>query len=143
PPQPALQSKTSAQLPQFPIDTMQLHHMRTFFLLMADPQRTDLQTVVQGSIGGPGLIPFWQGIPVVDTSIITDGQMFVSHGKAPADLVGNGKSLKIMSERLLSIIRAFVPQEDFQVFPAPLFDVETKEPVGGYSVFHCIRKISA
>ncbi len=117
--------------------------MRTFFLFMLDPKRTDLQSVVQDNIEGPRLLAFWQGIPVKDRSIFAGAQMFVSHNKPAADLVGNGPSLLIMSDRLLSIIRRFVPEEDYQQFPAPLFDVETKEPVVGYSVFHGLRKISA
>jgi hypothetical protein len=112
------------------------------FWIMSHQDREDLQGVTA-----------YEGIDefVDRTSIFRDGLPF--HGTIPkevrfyvsaggiCDYLPNAKSWPIVSTRLLKIIQQF--SSDFQVFDAPLFNKETKEPISEYKILNVTRRLEA
>src|SRR5437899_437358 len=105
--------------------------MRRFFLLTYD-DREDLQAVSDYEIGEFDATFFWSGEPY--PGIIPENvRLLVGEGD-PSDFLGNPISWKIVSQRFLGHIARVVPEKDFEIFPAPLYNEKSLKPMEGYSV---------
>ena len=115
--------------------------MRTYYVLAADPKRSDLQSVTTYELGDVDLTPLWKGEPATDT-LRSGWRLFVS-SKLQPDLLGNPLNLMIVSDRVLAVMQRFVPEEDLQVISLPIFNLTTKEAVSGFSLINPLRMIKA
>lgn len=115
--------------------------MRRFYVLAADPKRSDLQSVKSYNLGGLSLHPLWRG-DRVSTEFPTSCRIVVTN-KQHADLLGNPLSLIIVSDRVLSRIQKLVSPDEMQILSPPIFNETTNEAVPGYYLLNCLRTINA
>jgi hypothetical protein len=112
--------------------------VRAFFVLLLDSSRRDLQITVDYDLAGFDYTLLRRGMRL--EALPPALRLFVSQKKR-TDLLSNAFQWKIVSERVVHLIRELVPETDLEVFPAPTFDVQAKTPISGYYLLNSLRPI--
>lgn len=113
--------------------------MNEYHKLLHYPRR-DERTVNDYDVGDFDLTELWKGDIVPDGLPPTIRIYVGNNGDYLPDLLLNPISWLIVSPRLCHVLTLHAGG-DLQVFPAPLFDSETGEPITGYSVVNLTKRI--
>lgn len=86
-------------------------------------------------------ISLWDGKPV-DPATLKGVKLYARRKGPLLDYFPNPISWHMLSDRFLSMLRELGVEDEIETFPAPLFWEDTKEPIGGYSIFHPLRAVN-
>lgn len=108
--------------------------------LLFDSDRTDLWTVEDYQVGDFDIdIPKY-GVPYPASSIPDTVQIHVDTSGTAPDLLGNPLGWLVMSETLWGYLEPLAAG-DAEVFPAPLFDSRTRQPLDGFFLVNPTLKL--
>jgi len=85
-------------------------------------------------------VSLWDA-PPVDPATLKDVKLWVLRNGPLFDYFANPISWHILSDRFVGMLRELGVKDEYELFPAPLFDEESKQPIAGYSIFHALRPI--
>src|SRR5262245_7091205 len=103
--------------------------MRTLYTLLPLTSDPALAAVTKFSTGDFNTTLLWQGQPL--DQLPKSVRLFVdSSGGKRSDYLSNLLSWPIFSQRFLDIVLPLI-REDVQLYPAPLFHLDSAEPIGG------------
>lgn len=80
--------------------------------------------------------------PPVDPTTLKGAKLWVLRKGPLLDYFPNMVSWHVLSDRFIGMLRELGVKDSYELFPAPLFEQESKRPIEGYSVFHALRPIS-